>query len=594
MANGSSLLVLPDAVLGRICSQFCPHCAGEDCLGGFELPERFWGPEYFGTQDTLAKVNVRVGRLAQQVRLHIFCGRRHSLTRLIRTLLDAPALAEHLRVVRLGHRDGDQKFLGELTPENVERLKGLGVMDAAAADRLVRSEILRRGQGRDVALAKFKALPPTEDTFFILHCLDPLGYYFDKESCPGNVPYAVELIPVARLNAFLLSKLAKKITAVAILSEWPFAVFPPVKPAPRIRVKGAKPQPPTDTADPGRLPQVVELRLDSSSPDTRSGIYRVDLGKTVGLLARVPNLRTLRLRGVDAFLRPGLSENQLALCRSTLANLTTLDLASIGRDALHDIIRCCSPAHLRHVTFKIPPGRDGTERPGSDSQGSRLIDLLAQFHLAATLTTLHIETSHNTLFGAPSHVVARDEGFETIETLRDFVSLCHLSISADNIYFPSLFERVLLRDEHTDNYNHRDGERLVNLLPPNLESLEITGIYAIHARDMLGCASPSDPPFHFPNLTRVLLRAGGTPNRRNHNPWPFPGLDPDDEDEDATLIDSRQLWQDLAEVDPREGARHNERVAARFAAAGVEYGFDGPEFYVDEYAGTYKEDPREL
>jgi hypothetical protein len=75
-------------------------------------------------------------------------------------------------------------------------------------------------------------------------------------------------------------------TAVALLSEWPFALFPAaVKPAPRILVKGATPRPTTNIADAGRLLQGVELRFDTES--------------LAGLLARVPNLRTLQLRGVD-------------------------------------------------------------------------------------------------------------------------------------------------------------------------------------------------------------------------------------------------------------------------------------------------------
>jgi hypothetical protein len=75
MAQVCGILGFPDAVLGRICSQFCPHCAGKDCLGGFELPDSFGGPEYFGTLDSLTWVNLRIGRLAQATRLHVFCGR---------------------------------------------------------------------------------------------------------------------------------------------------------------------------------------------------------------------------------------------------------------------------------------------------------------------------------------------------------------------------------------------------------------------------------------------------------------------------------------------------------------------------------------
>jgi hypothetical protein len=91
--------------LGRICEQFCPHCVGEDCLGnclgGFELPDSFWGPEYFGTLGSLTQVNKRIGWRAQAVRFHVFCGRRDSLPLLVRTLVECPALGANIFVVRL-------------------------------------------------------------------------------------------------------------------------------------------------------------------------------------------------------------------------------------------------------------------------------------------------------------------------------------------------------------------------------------------------------------------------------------------------------------------------------------------------------------
>jgi hypothetical protein len=78
-----------------------------------------------------------------------------------------------------------------------------------------------------------------------------------------------------------------------------------------------------------------------------------------------------------------------------------------------------------------------------------------------TTRTLHSDTSHDSLFeGAETHAEIRDEGFRTIESLRDMMaSLRHLSISADNIYFPSLYPRVLLRDQNTDGTNPNTREK---------------------------------------------------------------------------------------------------------------------------------------
>jgi hypothetical protein len=192
MATNSGFLGLPDAVLVQICSQFCPHCAGEDCIGGFELPERFWGPGYWGTLATLAQVNVRVARLAQQVRLHVVSGRRvpwgFSMTRLIRTLLDAPDLAQHIRVVRLGHRDGNQEWVGvwggargvwgEETPHARPSPRQLDTLRALELVPEVGQSLLE----------KFRALPPTEDTVFFGHEQGTVSPYFLHGAKPGTAP----------------------------------------------------------------------------------------------------------------------------------------------------------------------------------------------------------------------------------------------------------------------------------------------------------------------------------------------------------------------------------------------------------------------
>jgi hypothetical protein len=162
MAQHRGILGLSDAVLGMICSHFCPHCAGEDCMGGFELPGSFGGPEYFGTLATLAKVNVRIGRLAQVARLHVFCARRDSLPLLVRSLVENPALAAHIRVVRLGDRDRDSDhgcILRDLaSPQNIERLKSLVAPELGADIDLSCSD------GEKSLLAPFEQLPLPEDS----------------------------------------------------------------------------------------------------------------------------------------------------------------------------------------------------------------------------------------------------------------------------------------------------------------------------------------------------------------------------------------------------------------------------------------------
>ena len=162
MAQRRGILGLSDAVLGMICSQFCPHCAGEDCLGSFELPSSFGGPEYFGTLAALAQVNVRIGRLAQAARLHVFCARRDSLPLLVRSLVENPALAAHIHVVRLGDHDRDSNhgcILRDLTsPQNIERLKFLVAPELGADIDLSSADAEKR------LIASFEQLPPPEDS----------------------------------------------------------------------------------------------------------------------------------------------------------------------------------------------------------------------------------------------------------------------------------------------------------------------------------------------------------------------------------------------------------------------------------------------
>lgn len=180
MSGRRGILGLPDAVLRQICTQFCPHCGGEDCLGGCELPDSFWGPEYFGTLAALAQVNVRLGRQAQAVRLHVFCGRRDSLPLLARTLAEHPGLAAHICVVRLGDRDRDAGhggILGELaTPGNIDSLAAL------VAPSVGNNALFTGASGDQQLLAPFMQLPAIEETFLCA----PGG-----EEMPADTPEAM-------------------------------------------------------------------------------------------------------------------------------------------------------------------------------------------------------------------------------------------------------------------------------------------------------------------------------------------------------------------------------------------------------------------
>jgi hypothetical protein len=109
---------LPKETLAKICEAFCPHCAGEDCLG--RSAADFGGPEYFDTLNALTKVNVGIGRQAQLVRHHFFSGGCHSLPKFVRTLAEQPVLAAHVRVVRLGDDTDQACFLEGLDGQGVE------------------------------------------------------------------------------------------------------------------------------------------------------------------------------------------------------------------------------------------------------------------------------------------------------------------------------------------------------------------------------------------------------------------------------------------------------------------------------------------
>ncbi|KAK4102317.1 hypothetical protein N658DRAFT_485640 [Parathielavia hyrcaniae] len=584
------ILGLPDAVLAQICSQFCPHCGGEDCLNGFELPNSFWGPDFFGSLGALALVNVRIGRRAQAVRFHVFCGRRDSLTLLARTLVEQPALAAHIRVVRLGDKDKHGNWgcvVRELaTPEAVERLKALVAPDLGAEFDPLR----KRGEER--LLQWFRRLLPIEDSFFCAPSPGDvvLGVPGDEPPAwaPGNTAVAERCVANARLNALILFTLAKKIKSLAILSEWPLALFPEPKPCPKIKVKQAIAAP-----DPGPLPEVEELRLDSSNenPQYRTGKCVVDIRKCVGLFSRLSNLDSLEIRGGHHTL----SSKQLVSCQPALNNISTLNLIATSTSTMSDILQACSPNRLEYVRFTIPPNQDGILRNGNDVQGRTIANLLHEYRLSERLRTLYLDTSESTLFAANAYDVRQT--FQTIPSLRPtFPSLRHLTISADAIYYPSQYPRVLLRDPNTPgpgNGNERD--RLVTFLPPTLQSLCITGVYAIPTLDVASLARAcqqhqpkggQQQQQQFDALERVTLRG-------HRNVWTVVkpvAWTPYKIPEKSSVAGVCADWKEVAVYMEECGGEILDKFVRRFERVGVEFGVDMPEAFFDAYAGEWSLD----
>ncbi|KAK4035193.1 hypothetical protein C8A01DRAFT_48580 [Parachaetomium inaequale] len=585
MAQGRGILGLPDAVLGRICSQFCPHCVGEDCLGdclgSFELPGSFWGPEYFGTLGALTQVNKRIGRRAQAARFHVFCGRRDSLPLLARTLVECPALGANIFVVRLGDRDKDSDhgcILRDLaTLQDVERLKELAVPEPDPTLDLLCPV------GEQRLLAPFKQLPPIEDSFFSAPRNGDivLGIRGDDPPtwAPADAPVAIERIANARLNAFVLFKQAENIQSIAILSEWPLALFPELKPARRIIVQQA--QPTTAGAlnlDP--LCKVEELRLDSSNENPHRGSQKcqVDISKIANFLTHIPKLRNLEIRGGTG----QLIGMQIPACRAFFKNITVLNLTATSASTARNIFWCCSNQSLKHFRFTIPAGAGCILRDGHDVQGSAIVALLRELRRQKTIETLHIDTAESTLFAA--NVADISERFNTVSTLSDFTALRHLTISADNIYYPSQFPRVLLRDGNTGNeHSHR---RLIDFLPTTIESFEILAIYAIQTRDVAHVPDECHPRGKLPKLKSVLLHGqtddSDVPRPITRCRYPLPTDGGEDNFED---------WYHVADVAKADGKRINEQMAGRYKEAGVKYKFDMPEFFIDQYVAEHNFDP---
>ncbi|KAJ4298333.1 hypothetical protein N0V88_003358 [Collariella sp. IMI 366227] len=561
------ILGLPAAVLGKICSQFCPHCCGEDCLGS-ALPGSFGGPEYFGTLDAMTKVGGRLGFAAQQVRCHVVASRGDLFPLLLRTLLAVPALGEHLRIVRLGDRDGDQALLWE------------------------------EGDKQRVALLA----PPGDARGEILT-------HFDQLPLVGQ---ETRRFSKARLNAFLLFKMAPNITSLAILSEWPLAVFsllPARIPGPKIVVKQATTKP---TAP---LATIKALRLENDTARPDGFGCCVDLGHCADLICRLPKLRSLTIRGAaNSF-----SLEQMSACRPILAKLTTLDVISTSKRFLEGLIMCCSPDNLKHFRFTI----DSNRQPATDTTGNEIVFLLADHGLHKKLESLHLDTANNMMFANDIFNQASPPQFKTVETLRNFRSLRHLSISNDNIYFPSLHARVLLRDPNTEDPNNGDpnidlniesGTRLVNFLPRSLETLKITGIYAILEYDVAKLVDACGKNGRLQRLRTVVLKgdSSGFYNRQIPDTFSYTESNRDEEGhrlegaltdsdrdtntylrEDMALSARLWEWGGVAEGAERVGPEINQNLIDEFREVGVEFRCDCPEFFIGKYVAEWTDRLRE-
>ena len=165
----------------------------------------------------------------------------------------------------------------------------------------------------------------------------------------------------ARLDAFIVFSLAKNIQSVAILGEWPLALFPDSTQGPT-------------TIDIGRMPAVNSLRLIGSSntrlqTGTQTGM--VDMHKIAGLLARLPNLGSLEIRGGHNTL----SAAQLLACHP-MANLTTVKLTATSLPVVDDILLACRPALLKHFHFSIPAVTEAGDSTATTSKAERSLTAL--------------------------------------------------------------------------------------------------------------------------------------------------------------------------------------------------------------------------
>lgn len=310
------------------------------------------------------------------------------------------------------------------------------------------------------------------------------------------------------------------------------------------------------------LSGIEELRLTGDTTNLETGKHVVDLSKAADLLSRLPSLRRLSFQGSTGVFCTAKAGD------SVFGNLTELDLAScsLTLPSLRDIISSCS-AKLKRFRFSCASERDNSNHAGTAIVGADIIQMLDMAGLSGSLHSLEIDTSHSETFtNSWDWPISRGD-LRTVPSLGHFVSLRHLSISADSIYFPSMSPGVLLRDDHSGPL------RLVQFLPSELETLEITGISAIHFDDVLALAQACEERRALRALRQVVLKAGGV-------------LGPH----------SRALYQGADEgVDPEQvmgrlrytGSVDNAVLAEWFAATGVDYRFEQPELFTTVYYDTW-------
>ncbi|GAB1312529.1 hypothetical protein MFIFM68171_02739 [Madurella fahalii] len=520
MEQGRGILDLPNEILDKIVGQFCQHCAG-DALKPVDSVDR---AEFQGTLIALTKVNRRMGRVARRILFHVVSSDHNSLPKLLRILMEQPAFAPYIRVVDLGGHAGDQDCALHYLPEQ-------GAEELGA---LVKS------------VGRFEALPAIEEVYRrgSLSARPPLGE-FDR-------------VPGARFNVFVLFKLAKNINSVIIRSEWPLAVFAqfptPAEIKDKLKIKVVNIESKTklkinlDRTVP--LSGIQELHLTSNIINLWTAKHVVDLSKAADLLVRLPNLRRLSSQGSTGSFCTAIVGD------SVFSNLTELDLAScsLTLPSLRDILSSCS-AKLKRFRFSCESESDNTNHIGTGIAGADIIQILDMAELSGSLHSLEVDTSDSETFtniwGWPTFA----RNFRTIPSLGHFASLRHLCISADNIYFPAMSPGMLVQDDNSGPL------RLVQFLPAGLETLEITGITAIHLQDVeaLAQACEKRDPLHA--LKRIVFRADGALHLA------------DVDDEPEQVMEGRKF--------------ENMAMAELFAAAGVEYEFEQPEFFTTFYSGTW-------
>jgi hypothetical protein len=281
------------------------------------------------------------------------------------------------------------------------------------------------------------------------------------------------------------------------------------------------------------------------------------------------------------------------LWRADFANLAALDIRSstITWESIKDLIKLFPLARL--MEFRFVNESDARTDVASDLTGCVVVKKLIEARLADRLTRLEMDTSGNQIFG---HWGLFRRQYYTVGSLGKLSNLRDLSISADCIYFPSMYRRVLLRNRGDEDKRSTElHTKLVDLLPAGLHTLEITGIYAIPIEDVKTLArNCMDQHDRFGSLSKVVLKAGGVAGEDGDVPYPFPhvnndDMDVDDDDDDEYDEYPYNDFEELAEDAEVLGDLANQDVARLFAAAGVEYEFDRPEFFFGRFTANWDE-----